>query len=552
MSTRQYAKQVPPAPTELAKRRRRQPTAMEIIRWMEAELVVTEGDLAGQPFTVHPFQRRFIRGLLKHTEAMLTMARGNGKTTLCAAIAAAALDGPLMVPRGQVIIVAGKFEQGHILFEHLIWLLGDRLNDHMTWRIVNNHRSAMIQNRKTGAQARVLGNNPASAHGLAPHLVLLDEPAKWPASTATKMYSALGTALGKQPGGRLIGLGTRPEPGTGNWFAEVMEAGGPGVYVQSHWAPDDDDARWPVFGMASIRAANPMYDHNATLRTELLRERDKARRRGGDNLAEWNSLRLNRGTPEVAGRGRIVELHDYLRCETQRPPAAEGPVFVGLDMGGATSMTCAAMYWAQTGLLRVHGGFAANPPLDERGSRDGVGDRYVRMHRRGEIKVYPGRVTPRASFLLEVAGLLRGHPVYKVVADKARSVETLQAFEEAGIHVVECEDEVWRESAAARGWPLFWRTAKLGPESATDIRGFQFEVMEQHLAVAVSLMLTSAIAESVIVYVSGQPKLEQSRTTSRIDALQAAILAVGAGRLWRKPPPAEQAFDLGSVIGLTS
>ena len=56
-----------------------------------------------------------------------------------------------------------------------------------------------------------------------------------------------------------------------------MIDGGPqaGVYVQQHWAPDDDDDRWPVFGMRSIRAANPMLDHNPSLRAEILRHRDQ-------------------------------------------------------------------------------------------------------------------------------------------------------------------------------------------------------------------------------------------------------------------------------------
>ena len=391
---RRYEKQVAPAPTGSAVLRRRQPRPMEIVRWMERELVVSEGDLAGQGFAVRPFQRKFIRGFMRSTESALTMGRGNGKTTLCAALAAVCIDGPLMIQRGQVAVIAASLDQGSILFKHLLWLLGDRLNDVMTWRVVDNSQRMLIERRDTGAHVRVYGSNPASAHGLAPQVALLDEPAKWHKAWSAKMYAAIVTALGKQPHSRLIALGTKPERGTDHWFSEMID-GGPqaGVYVQQHWAPDDDDDRWPVFGMRSIRAANPMLDHNPSLRAEIMRLRTKARLRGGDSMAQWNSLRLNRGTPEVAGRSRIVSLSAWAACVTEEPPLAEGPVCIGVDLGGSSSMTAAAMYWPETGLLRCVGAFPSDPPLDERGATDGVGERYVKMHRRGEIAVYPGRVT---------------------------------------------------------------------------------------------------------------------------------------------------------------
>ena len=198
--------------------------------------MVSEGDLVGQHFTVWPFQRRFIRGFLRNTESALTMGRGNGKTTLCAALAAAAIDGPLAIQRGQVAVIAATVDQGGILFKHLLWLLGNRLNDVNTWRVVDNATKMMIERRDTGSHVRVYGSNPASAHGLAPQIALLDEPAKWREAWSAKMYAAIVTALGKQPHSRLIALGTRPERGTGHWFSEHAGQGRyrrRGIYVQS-------------------------------------------------------------------------------------------------------------------------------------------------------------------------------------------------------------------------------------------------------------------------------------------------------------------------------
>ena len=81
--------------------------ANRIAYWL-GKLEVTEGPLAGEPFKVLPFQRRFIRGVMRNSEVTLTIARGNGKTTLAAALGAVALAGPLAAARGPIVLVAGS------------------------------------------------------------------------------------------------------------------------------------------------------------------------------------------------------------------------------------------------------------------------------------------------------------------------------------------------------------------------------------------------------------------------------------------------------------
>ena len=180
-------------------------------------LTITQGRLAGQPFKVLPWQRRFVRGAFAPgvQSAALSVARGNGKTALLSGIAAATLDGPLMVPRGETVIVASSFEQARIGFEHVIAFMGDKLADRNRWKIWDTAQQARIEDRQTGARVRCIGSDPRRAHGLSPVLVLADEPAQWPESTGDKMVSALRTAAGKQPHSRFVALGTRPaDPGT--------------------------------------------------------------------------------------------------------------------------------------------------------------------------------------------------------------------------------------------------------------------------------------------------------------------------------------------------
>ena len=90
------------------------------IRYFIQELVIPSGRHAGQPFDVLPFQRRFLAGAFgQPDDAALSIARGNGKTTLCAGLLAAALYGPLAQPNGESVLVASSFEQALIGFRVL-------------------------------------------------------------------------------------------------------------------------------------------------------------------------------------------------------------------------------------------------------------------------------------------------------------------------------------------------------------------------------------------------------------------------------------------------
>ena len=75
-----------------------------VVRYLGG-LTITQGRRAGQTFPVLPWQRRFVPGAFRPgvTDAALNVARGSGKTTLTAGIATAALDGPLAVPREEVV-----------------------------------------------------------------------------------------------------------------------------------------------------------------------------------------------------------------------------------------------------------------------------------------------------------------------------------------------------------------------------------------------------------------------------------------------------------------
>ena len=322
-----------------------------LIRYLSG-LRVTQGRRAGEPFAVLPWQRRFVRGAFAPgvQSAALSVARGNGKTALLSGIAAATLDGPLAVRRGETVIVASSFEQARIAFEHVVAFMGADLEDKGRWRVWDTAQQARVEDKQTGARVRCIGSDPRRAHGLAPVLVLADEPAQWPESTGERMVAALRTAAGKQPHSRFVALGTRPADET-HWFAKMLAGGAD--YAQCHAARVDD----PPFQRRTWAKANPSMAHLSDLEVAIRREAEEARRDPA-MLAAFEALRLNLGT-EDAEVAVLLDVRTWRAAEGEADRAGR-PVW-GVDLGTSAAQSAVAAFWPETGRLECIAAFPAPP-----------------------------------------------------------------------------------------------------------------------------------------------------------------------------------------------
>ena len=185
-----------------------------------SSLVTTQGEGVGDPLTLWPWEVDVLRRIeaLPGGELALTVAAGAGKTTLAAAVCAAAVAGPLAQPRGTVIGVAGSFTQASILGDHVIAFLKPVTDsDPDRWRVLRSESAALVEDRETGAQFRAREASARTLHGSAPSLIVADEPAQWQATQAAAIYSAIRSRLGKLPGSRLFAIGTRSAD-PAHWF----------------------------------------------------------------------------------------------------------------------------------------------------------------------------------------------------------------------------------------------------------------------------------------------------------------------------------------------
>ena len=297
--------------------------AAALIEWIEGKLILSQGHKAGQPFKLLGWQRKFTRGAFRPRtkRAALSLARGPGKTTLIAGIAAAAIapGGPLVQRRGEVDIVASSFEQGKIDFYDTLAFLEPWIErEPSRWRIQDFSNKAIIEDKQSGAKVRAIGSDPRRAHGLRPALAILDEPAQWPTSTSGKMYSALNTSLGKVPGSRLVALGTRPDD-SGHWFESMLDGGAD--FVLCYKADKEADPFDPVTWAKACPQLSKLPDLRATFKAEA-----ELARRDPELLAQFLALRLNMGVADTV-QSHLIGADVWARDRGRR--ASRGALCLG-------------------------------------------------------------------------------------------------------------------------------------------------------------------------------------------------------------------------------
>ena len=493
-----------------------------VAQWAESSLLVPTGPLRGKPYKLDSWQEEWLtRSLAPNIrEAGLSVARKNGKSGLVAALLLAYLCGPLNGPNWRSAVVSLTGALAAELREAIrqtaeISGLSDRLE------IKKSPPPGSITGQD-GATLTILASDRASGHALGADLAVIDEAGLLDESRRELWNAVLSSVSGRD--GRLLCISIR---GHGPMFSELAErAGSPGVHWTEYAAPPDcaldDKSAWEL--------ANPGLSSGIKSRSYMVDASRKAIAVPAD-ASLFRAYDLNQ--PLNPSKESICQPAEWTACERESLPPRQGGCVIGFDLGGSSSMTALAAYWPATGRLEVWGAFPDNPSLMERGRADGVGGLYEQMAARGELRTYPGRVTPVSDFLRDCADRLAGERILAAGADRYRRAEAETALEDAGVD-----------------WPMEWRGqgASAGADGSHDVRSFQRLVLSGKLAVSPSLLLRSAVASSEMRYdASGNPALDKRKARARIDALSAATIAAGLGELFQSVPARNPAPYLGLV-----
>ena len=411
-------------------------------------------------------------------------------------------------PGREIIIAARVAEQARVAFSFVVGFL-QQMDPEIQAQVTIRKSPNLEAELKTGGGGhfiRAIAADGRSALGSAPNLCLLDERAHWKAGRGEDLEHALLSGLGKRSGRALI-ISTSADSDA-HPFSVWLDNPEPGVYLQEHRA----DPGLPADDRASLLAANPGSEHGIGSSIEWLQgQARRAIARGGSTL---QSFRLFNRNERVSGEDRdsLITLDEWMNCETAEPPERRGQCIVGIDLGGSASMSAVAFYWPETGRLEALGTFPTLPGLADRGAADGVGNRYVEMHDRGELSVMGEKTVPIALWLKTVIKQVEGELIGALIADRFKAAELGDAIDAAGI---KCP-VIFRGTG--------WRD---GGEDCERFRRATFDGMVQSVP---SLILRSAFADAVVLKdPANNLKLAKGRSLGRIDTVQAAVIAVAEG-----------------------
>jgi phage terminase large subunit-like protein len=485
--------------------------ATKATRFLQS-LWVPEGPLVGQKLKLAPFQRQFVKGALAPdiSVAALSVGRGNAKTALASGLALGALLGVWdKQPRREIPICARTRDQARIAWNFVcafVRCLPEDLQKRISVR--RQPRYEIEFEDENGPHIiRAIAADGKSALGMAPApLALLDERGHWMRDQGDELEAAILSALGKR-GGKALIISTSAPDDT-HPFSKWLDEPQPGVYRQEHrptpGLPADD--------VPSLLLANPGCKHGIGSSQEWLTiAARRAVARGGSSLASFRLLNRNERVSDDT-RSVLITTDQWLWCETETLPPREGPLVVGIDLGGSMSMSAWASFWPSTGRLEVYGAFAGTPGLQERGEGDGVGSRYVEMRDRGELITLGANVVPVDQFIGAMLAKLEGYPIATICCDRFRQSEFLEALAKTSMRIV----PTWR----GQGWK----------DSGEDCERFRQFVFDRKIKSKVSLLLRSAFADAVtLIDPAGTAKIAKGRSLGRIDAAAASVLAVAEG-----------------------
>ena len=487
--------------------------------WCEATLKVPAGHgLAGKPFHLEGWQRRFIKNATKRYN-LLACARKNGKTGMISALLLGYLCGPLNEPGWKAVAVS--LTSNHVAelknqMQGIAWASG--LIDSV--RFYKTPIPGLVKGLND-SEVAFLSSDKASGHSIGADVILVDELGLM-TERDRDLWNALGSCISAK-NGRIIAISVR---GNCPMLNELYERRhDKSVYFEeftfdSNVYRYDDEKGW--------KAANPGLNSIKSL--SYMRDRARLCLSNNADISHFLSYDLN--LPTEPGREMILTVQQWLELCGEGLPDREGPCFLGVDQGGSSSMTAAVAYWPLSGRLEAWGAFPDSPSLKTRGESDGVGATYERMKDQGFLTLHPGRITNAEQFVRDCAERLAGYRVECFAADRYRKEEAATALRKAKVD-----------------WPVQWRGQGHGfhADGSFDVRAFQTEALTGGIKTIRNLTIEHAVAESSIKRdPAGNPKLDRSRSKSRIDALQAAVLAVGMGHRWKaKQSTTERSFYRG-------
>lgn len=477
-----------------------------VIAFIEQYCIVPSGERVGKPFTLEPFQKRFIRDVYDNPHgtrrAYLSIARKNGKSGLIAALVLAHVAGPEARLNSQIVSGAQSRDQAALIFDLAEKMVRMSPELSKAVRIVPSGKRLIGLARNV--EYKALSAEAKTAFGLSPIVAILDEVGQVE-GPRDRFVSAITTSQGAYESPLLFAISTQAPTDAdlfSIWLDAQRNAPDPRVVCHVYEAPADcalDDRKaWaaanPALGKfkavadleAEARIAMEMPAHEPDFRNLSLNQRVEAT---SPFVAKsvWEANAADPG--ELAGRR----------------------VYGGLDLSTASDLTALVFVDDEGG---VHSRFwLPESGLAEKSRKDHVP--YDIWAKQGLLSTTPGRAIEYEYVAEQLRGIFDVCDVQEVAFDRHNLKFLIPWLVKAGFG----EDELTKFVEFGQGY------VSMSPA----LRELESRLLNRQLKHGDNPILKMCAANAVAVRdPAGNRKLDKVKSRGRIDGMVALAMAVGA------------------------
>ena len=479
--------------------------AARVIAFIERYCLTPDGEHVGKPMLLAEFQKQFIRDVYDNPagtrRAILSVSRKNGKSGLIAGLLLCHLVGPEALQNAQLVSGAMSRDQAALVFNLASKMvqLSPKLSSIV--RIIPSGKRLLGLPLNT--EYKALAADGKTAHGLSPVLAILDEigQVRGPQSD---FIDAITTSQGAHAAPLLIAISTQAANDAdllSQWIDDAKTSKDPRIVSHVYAAPAGCD----LMDESAWRAANPALGLFRSL--DDLREQLTQAQRMPSMENSARNLLLNQRISTVSP---FISPSVWQNCAGQVLPFGDAPVYCGLDLSARCDLPALVIIGKVAGVWQVQT-HAWTPEfgLEDRSKRDRAP--YSTWHRQGYLHSTPGATIDYEFVAADMTAILSGLNVQAVAFDRWRIDLLKKELDKIGSDL-----------------PLVPHGQGF-KDMSVSLDALEAELLNGRVAHGGHPVLSMCAANAIVVRdPAGGRKLDKSKATGRIDALQAMAQAFGA------------------------
>lgn len=421
--------------------------AVDVIIETISTFKLVSGSYAGKPFVVLPWQKDFIFGIFgkwyKDTrtrvvnEALLSIAKKNGKTELVAAITLCfCIISFLQQKEGEIVIVSGTRDQASILFGVIKKFV--EYDKYLINKFTIVPSKKLIIHKVTNMHIKIIASDADTAQGINPYVVIIDEIGNIAKEKAQNLLDGLANAFGAQVQPLMMMLSTQSADHSHPFslkvnFTEKIKAGeikNDEFFGATYTVPEELDIKNPE----NWHLANPSMNDIPSLKKQIEKSLATAEYNPA-SMAKFRQYLMNqRYSAEVTFVGRET----WMKCQAEFDISnLKGcKAWGGIDLGGGKndlSSFVLVIEGKDDDLYVVSYFWTGSYNLYDKSERDGVP--YLEWKKLGYLMTTDGETTNWREMTQAFVDICKDFDVEEIWYDRWKIYEIERELRESGEHL---------------------------------------------------------------------------------------------------------------------